>query len=227
VQPERRLTTQGQERKQQLLDCAARLFAERGYADTRVIDIVREAGVAKGLFYWYFENKETLFRELAANIRHRLRVAQATSMDTTAAPLVRLRQGAEASVSFMATHARYFALLEVENFDQRFVDMLRAGTNVHLTDTAALVREAIAAGQVRDEDPMVLACGIVGTVGYFCHFHRTGRIDMPVDELAKSVGRWVVRSLAVDDETAERAERDELPSRPRSSGATVIPLTIR
>ena len=58
---ERRLTAQGLERKQQLLDCAARLFAERGYADTRVIDIVRAAGVAKGLFYWYFENKEALF----------------------------------------------------------------------------------------------------------------------------------------------------------------------
>src|SRR5207253_6674850 len=46
VDDERRLTAQGLERKQQLLDCAARLFAERGYADTRVIDIVREAGVA-------------------------------------------------------------------------------------------------------------------------------------------------------------------------------------
>jgi AcrR family transcriptional regulator len=30
----RRLTAQGAERKQQLLDCAATLFAERGFADT-------------------------------------------------------------------------------------------------------------------------------------------------------------------------------------------------
>ena len=35
---ERQLTVQGQERKQQLLDCAAELFAERGFAETRVIE---------------------------------------------------------------------------------------------------------------------------------------------------------------------------------------------
>ena len=69
MEPDRRLTAQGLERKQQLLDRAAELFAERGYAETRVIDIVRAAGVAKGLFYWYFENKEALFKELAESIR--------------------------------------------------------------------------------------------------------------------------------------------------------------
>src|ERR1041385_8115863 len=45
----RQLTAQGLERKQQLLDHAARLFAERGYADTRIVDICKAAGVAKGL----------------------------------------------------------------------------------------------------------------------------------------------------------------------------------
>src|SRR5688500_2139215 len=102
---DRRLTTQGLERKQQLLDAAARLFAERGYADTRVIDIVRAAGVAKGLFYWYFENKEALFRELAETIRQNLRREQARAMDAGAPELVRIRQGVEASVQFMAAHA--------------------------------------------------------------------------------------------------------------------------
>ena len=60
---DRRPTSQGLERKQQLLDAAARLFADRGYAETRILDICREAGVAKGLFYWYFETKEAVFRD--------------------------------------------------------------------------------------------------------------------------------------------------------------------
>src|SRR3954447_1173409 len=131
VDDERRLTAQGAERKQQLLDCAARLFAERGYADTRVIDIVHAAGVAKGLFYWYFENKEQLFRDLAEEIRMRLRRSQAEAIDLDADPLTRIRQGAEASVRFMAINAPFFALLEVENIDKRFVDVLQHGTDVH------------------------------------------------------------------------------------------------
>jgi AcrR family transcriptional regulator len=205
---ERRLTPQGQERKQQLLDCAARLFAERGYADTRVIDIVREAGVAKGLFYWYFENKEQLFRELADEIRLRLRRSQGEALDPSADPLTRIRQGAEASVRFMAINAPFFALLEVESIDRQFVDVLRKGTDVHVSDVANLIREGIQAGLIRDEDPVLLARGVVGVVGMYSHFHRTGRTDLPIGELASFVGRFVVRTLAADDETARAAARN-------------------
>ena len=90
---DRNLTSQGAERKQQLLDAAARLFAEQGYSATRVVDIVDAAGVAKGLFYWYFENKEAVFRELATNIRQRLRRHQRAAMDADAPALTRLVQG--------------------------------------------------------------------------------------------------------------------------------------
>ena len=78
-------------------------------------------------------------------------------MDPTAEPLVRLRQGAEASVRFMAAHAQSFALLEVENLDREFADVLRRGTEVHADDSERLVRAGIAAGPIRDEDPRLLA----------------------------------------------------------------------
>jgi len=205
---ERRFTPQGRERKQQLLDCAARLFAERGYDDTRVIDIVREAGVAKGLFYWYFDNKEQLFAELADEIRLRLRRSQGEALDPNADALTRIRQGAEASLRFMAINAPFFALLEVESVDRQFVDVLRKGTEVHVTDVANLIREGIDAGLIRDEDPVLMARGVVGVVGMYSHFHRTGRTDLPIGELASFVGRFVVRTLAADDEIARAADRN-------------------
>jgi AcrR family transcriptional regulator len=207
---ERQLTRQGQERKRQLLDCAARLFAERGYDETRVIDIVREAGVAKGLFYWYFDNKEQLFAELADEIRLRLRRSQGEALDPNADPLTRLRQGAEASVRFMAINAPFFALLEVESVDRQFVDVLRKGTEVHVDDVAVLIREGIDAGLIRDEDPVLLARGVVGVVGMYSHFHRTGRTDLPIGELASFVGRFVVRTVAADDEIARATDRNRL-----------------
>ena len=99
-----RHTDQGLERKQQLLDAAEALFASRGYGPTRIADICEAAGVAKGLFYWYFENKEALFAELVRSVRQQLRRAQAAAMDPDADPVTRLRQGTEASVRFMAEH---------------------------------------------------------------------------------------------------------------------------
>jgi AcrR family transcriptional regulator len=190
---DRRLTSQGLERKQQLLDAAALLFAERGYADTRVIDIVRAAGVAKGLFYWYFDNKDALFQELAENIRLQLRREQGHGMDPEAPPLVRIRQGVEASVAFMAEHAHFFSLLEVEG--RNFTEVLRRGSDQHVDDVRRLIEDGQRDGTIRDEDPQLLALGVVGAVGHFSHFHRTGRIDLPLDELAAFVSRLVVRSL--------------------------------
>lgn len=201
---DRPLTVQGRERKQQLLDAAAGLFADRGYDETRVIDIVHGAGVAKGLFYWYFENKEAVFRELVELNRRRLRQAQAEAMHPDAEPLLRIRQGAEASMAFMSTHAHFFALLEVENLERQFTDVLRRGTEVHAADVAALIRAGIANGSVRDEDPLALAYGVVGATGSYGHFHRTGRITMSVVDLAAFVGRFVVCSLAADEAIARR-----------------------
>jgi AcrR family transcriptional regulator len=211
---DRRLTAQGQERKQQLLDHAATLFAERGYADTRVLDIVRAAGVAKGLFYWYFENKEALFRELVEQNRLRLRRAQAASILPDSEPLLRIRQGGEASVRFMATYAHFFSLLEVENLEKQFADELRKGTEIHTGDVATVIREGIADGTIRDENPDLLAFGVVGTVGYYGHFHRTGRLPLPVDELAAFVGRFVVCSLASDEKIARRVLAQRLDPAP-------------
>ena len=193
---ERQLTEQGRERKQQLLDAAAALFAERGYANTRIADICTAAGVAKGLFYWYFETKEALFIELVRSMRTRLRRAQGAAIDPDADALTRMRQGAVASVHFMAEHMAFFSLLEVEARDQQLADVLREGTEVHAADTERLVKEAQAEGAIpEDRDPQLLALGVVGAVAHFSHFHRSGRIEMDVDGLARFTGDWGTAAL--------------------------------
>lgn len=205
---DRRLTTQGRERRLQLIEAAGELFAERGYDDTRIVDIVQRAGVAKGLFYWYFENKAALFRDLVEQNRLGLRKAQAAAIDATTEPLRQVRQGSEASVDYMARHARLFSLLEVETIDKQFTDVLRQGTDIHATDVARIISRGIDEGTIRDEDPMLLAYGVVGAIGYYGHFQRTGRIAMDVPELAAFVGRFVVCSLAADESIARRVLDD-------------------
>jgi AcrR family transcriptional regulator len=201
---DRQLTSQGAERKQQLLDAAARLFAEQGYEATRVVDIVEAAGVAKGLFYWYFENKEALFRELATEIRRRLRRQQAAAIDDEAAALVRILQGTVASVRFMAENAPFFSLLEVEG--RNVSDVLRQGTEQHLSDVSVLIVDGQRDGTVTDDDPAeLLALAVVGTVGQFSHFHRTGRIDLSLDELSGYVARLVARMLTADEQVARES----------------------
>src|ERR1700736_5939648 len=47
-------------RRQQLLDAAARLFRERGYHVTSMRDIAREVGMLSGSIYYHFSSKEEM-----------------------------------------------------------------------------------------------------------------------------------------------------------------------
>jgi AcrR family transcriptional regulator len=193
----RRHTEHGRERKQQLLDAAAALFAERGYGATRIADICRAAGVAKGLFYWYFPTKGDLFAELVRTMRLGLRRAQAAAMDPDADVAERIAQGTEASVRFMARHAAYFALIDVERADPALTDVLSEGSDIYLDDLTSLIREGQREGALTDADPTLMAVGVLGAVSSFSNAYRSGRLgtDLSVEQLASFVRGWVASAL--------------------------------
>ena len=52
------------ERRQAIIEAAMEEFISRGFAATRLDDIARRAGVAKGTIYLHFKDKESMFEEL-------------------------------------------------------------------------------------------------------------------------------------------------------------------
>lgn len=52
------------ERRQQILMNARDVFAKRGYHAAKIDDIVAAAGIARGTFYLYFEDKRAIFEEI-------------------------------------------------------------------------------------------------------------------------------------------------------------------
>jgi AcrR family transcriptional regulator len=67
-------------RRQHILDCAKQVFAQKGYYEAYVEDVIKVAHIGKGTIYEYFRNKEDLFLSLlirsleewkrAVNINH-------------------------------------------------------------------------------------------------------------------------------------------------------------
>ncbi|MFI5182554.1 MAG: TetR/AcrR family transcriptional regulator [Thermoanaerobaculia bacterium] len=51
-------------RREQILVAAGRCIARDGYRGTSVDEIVREAGLSKGAFYWYFKSKSDVLESL-------------------------------------------------------------------------------------------------------------------------------------------------------------------
>lgn len=54
------LTDKAQKTRERILEAAARLFYQHGYNATGVEKVIKEAGVNKGNFYYYFKSKEEL-----------------------------------------------------------------------------------------------------------------------------------------------------------------------
>jgi TetR/AcrR family transcriptional repressor of nem operon len=53
-------STKGAATRDQILNAAARLMHVQGYQSTSLDDVLRESGVGKGNFYYYFKSKEDL-----------------------------------------------------------------------------------------------------------------------------------------------------------------------
>lgn len=52
-------------KRELIIDTAWKLFGEKGYAEATINDIIREAGISKGTFYYYFRSKDDLLDTLS------------------------------------------------------------------------------------------------------------------------------------------------------------------
>jgi AcrR family transcriptional regulator len=87
VSPQPRRQERGQRRTAQLLDAAAEVFAETGYAKATTNAIAARAGVSPGTLYQFFRNKEALAEGLAERYRRALEQAHQRAFDTGLASL--------------------------------------------------------------------------------------------------------------------------------------------
>ena len=79
--------------RDQILDAAARLIHLRGYHGTSLDDVLRESGVGKGNFYYYFRSKEDLGFAIIDRVVERFleRTLEPAFVDLTADPLDQVR----------------------------------------------------------------------------------------------------------------------------------------
>lgn len=150
-----------------LLDAAAAVFAEHGFAGARVDEIAARAGVNKRMIYAYYVDKEGLYRAVLAS-----RLAGPGAADALA-DVDDPREALEEVVRW------YFRLLRDDRAFARLLawDMLSGGPGDVLVDSALptldrvsdLVRRGLEAGVLREGlDPEMFRAAIVALcLGYF------------------------------------------------------------
>jgi TetR/AcrR family fatty acid metabolism transcriptional regulator len=156
------------EKRRAILHAAVRVFAEKGYHGCRIADVAKSAGVAYGLVYHYFRDKEELlesvFSEQWAIFINALR-AISEGPGTAAEQLAGMCRFA-VDVFRTAPAAVRVLLLEVARTPNAF----RAGSTkqtfeLALRIVAEVVRRGAARGEVRQGvDPMVVAASLLGAL---------------------------------------------------------------
>jgi AcrR family transcriptional regulator len=191
----RKLTERGRARRSQILDEAARLFAERGYHPTSVAEIVESLGVGKGVFYWYFESKEDLFLEILASSSQELRRRQQAAIGDEPDPLRRIEVGIRASLAWFREHRDLFNLTQFAATEERFAAVLRQNESVAVDDVTRHLKEAMATGRIPDQDPAMLAHALVGATRHLARTYLYAA-DEPVDLVADVAVRFALHGLA-------------------------------
>lgn len=106
------LSAKGRRTRQRLLVAARRSFEKKGsYVDTRISDIAKEAKVAYGSFYTYFDSKEQLFYELASSVVQEM-YEEGTSRYRGEDPVRRIGSSNEQFLASYEKHATMMTIIE-------------------------------------------------------------------------------------------------------------------
>jgi TetR/AcrR family fatty acid metabolism transcriptional regulator len=168
--PARRVATdEGEpEKRRAILHAAVRVFAEKGYHGCRIADVARAAGVAYGLVYHYFRNKDELLESVFAE-QWTILIKALQAIDEGPGTSSEKIAGVctfVLDVYKTAPTAVRVLILEVA----RTPNALRAGSTPQTFAAAVeiladLVRQGQARGELRrDLEPVVAAAGILGAL---------------------------------------------------------------
>ena len=105
-------SAKGRRTRARLIDAGKRVFERDGFLQARISDIAAEAEVSHGSFYHYFDSKESLFREIAAEVEVRLLSMDDSGSDEEhlAGPIDRIRA---ANRSYLTAYRDEAAIMRV------------------------------------------------------------------------------------------------------------------
>jgi AcrR family transcriptional regulator len=183
-------------RRLRLLDAALQLFAELGFHDTSVDEVVARARTSKSAFYEHFESKEDCFRVLLQQEGGGLVAAVREAASVGADHRERTRLGIVAFVLACARSSRVARLLLVESVGlSRSIEEVRHALHAEFASlTESEVRYAKEHGDaaLAGVDPAVYGRAVVGAVNEATSwFLETGAKGDPAelaDQLCRAFG---------------------------------------
>ena len=158
--------TRRDEKKGQLLNAARAVVARFGYRKSTLEDIAAEAGVSRATLYYYFPNKEEVFRALIVHEIERFQSVLLEAVDPDAPADERL-------MSFVRARFRHLRELKslysvTEHFARDFLPMaseeLAGFQEAEKAFLSSLIQQGMESGRFRPVDATLLATALLAAL---------------------------------------------------------------
>ncbi len=166
------LQTKKEKTRKKIIETAAGVFAEKGYAGTAIADIAARAGIGKGTVYGYFSGKEALFlavfewfinefgKSVTVNI-DTLGKGAAARLDTLSRTIV---TNCVEMKHLYALTIEFWAASKRESIEGRLKTLFTEGYAQFGVIVGAIIAEGMQGGEFsQDLEPEPLAATLVGT----------------------------------------------------------------
>ena len=192
---------QKSQRRDEIIAAAKKVFVRNGFHDTTIADIAKEAELAYGSVYWYFDSKDDLFRQLIAveeyGLRTHVAVALAKSGTQFGFAEAPFRASLRATFEFFDANPATAKLLfrDAYALDSRFDKQLGGIYERFIDDIEMLIAAAQNRGDVLAASPRLVAYMLTTLIGHMAHRRLSTDDGISASEAADLVVALVVKGL--------------------------------
>jgi AcrR family transcriptional regulator len=179
--------------ERRLLDCALTLFSTKGYAATGVRELIDLAGVTQPVLYYYFANKEDLFRQLVLRLHDSAHAELERVVRGADGCEARLRAIIQGSFAFCRGDPRIPRLMfqtaygpPIEGVGEFVADLGRR----RFESIREVMEDGLRHGELRCGDASALALAFCGLMDH--HLNVLSRLPHPEQHLSPSLADSLV-----------------------------------
>ena len=184
--------------EREILERAAELFAERGFAGTTVQDIADALGMSRPALYYYVKSKEVILQQLVENLSiNDAKVLEKIGSRRSGEPVEKLREMALQLATNAGSNPHQTQILaqSKHHLPDPIAELNNEAERSIAKRIMAVLEAGIAKGQFRDVDPHTAALAIIG----MCLWTAWWVEDTPLEQVTEQVAEQAVSSVLTPD----------------------------
>lgn len=184
-------------RRDEIMAAAKKVFGRKGFHATTIADIAKEAGLAYGSVYWYFDSKDELFHALMAVEEQALRAHVSAAVSASADGGEPFRIAVQATLEFFEADKATVKLLfrDAYALGDRFEKHLGGIYERFIDDIENFIVNAQQRGEVVPAPPRMVAYTLAALIGQLAHRRLSTDDGVTAAEVADFVVSLVLDGL--------------------------------